>query len=292
MVSVIIPTYNRADTIIRSVKSVLNQTYKDIEVIVVDDCSVDNTIDLLEKIQDKDSRLKILKHQYNAGACAARNTGIEYATGNYIAFHDSDDEWLNNKLEIQLNQIKLDKADICISAVNRINFQYGNGVYPILKDGIISKKELHSRFMVCTPTILAKKDVFKLCKFDPDVKRMQDFDWAIRASELFVFCAVSSPLVNVYLQSNSITSYDYEKMLNIWYFFSSKYKNIMEKDPYLYGFIHTELADTMTLLNQNASYVYRKIYKITKENKSLIKYIMSVLHILKPYYLLKKRFLK
>ena len=61
--------------------------FPNLEVIVVDDCSVDNTIDLLEKIQDKDSRLKILKHQYNAGACAARNTGIEYATGNYIAFN-------------------------------------------------------------------------------------------------------------------------------------------------------------------------------------------------------------
>lgn len=292
MVSVIIPTYNRVNTIVRSINSVLNQTYKDIEVIVVDDCSSDNTISVLEEIQVKDNRLKIVKHKCNEGACVARNTGIAHATGSYIAFHDSDDEWVHNKLEIQLKQLEINHADVCVSAVNRSDFQYGNGIYPVLKDGLISKQELHSRFMVCTPTVIGKKEVFELYKFDPEVKRMQDFDWAVRASESFVFCAVSAPLVNVYLQNDSITSYDYRKVLNNWHFFLKKYERTMEKDSYLYKFIYTELADTMTLLNQNSSDIYRKIYKRTKDNKSLVKYIMSVLHILKPYYLLKKSLAK
>ncbi len=287
MVSVIIPTYNRSDTIVRSVNSVLNQTYKDIEVIVVDDYSKDNTTEILGKIQDK--RLKILCHQKNEGACAARNTGIKYAQGDYIAFHDSDDEWVERKLEIQLKQLKETKADVCISSVNRINFKYGNGINPVLKEGIISKKELHSRFMVCTPTIVAKKEVFELYKFDPEVKRMQDFDWAIRASEKYTFCAVALPLVNVYLQEDSITSYDYNKMLSVWLFFQDKYKKLMENDLDLYEFINTELADTMTLLNKNASNIYMKNYQKTKKKKELVKYIMSILRILRPYYLLRKK---
>lgn len=97
MVSVIIPSYNRENTIVRAVNSVLNQTYKDIEVIVVDDCSKDRTLELLSSI--KDERLKFFKLEKNSGACVARNFGIEKANGEFIAFQDSDDEWLPEKLK-------------------------------------------------------------------------------------------------------------------------------------------------------------------------------------------------
>lgn len=84
MVTVIIPSYNREKTIKRAVDSVLNQTYKDIEVIVVDDCSTDNTLDVVKSI--KDSRLKVFKLNENSGACVARNFGIEKAK--YVAITD------------------------------------------------------------------------------------------------------------------------------------------------------------------------------------------------------------
>lgn len=94
-VSVIIPTYNRADTILRAVRSVLSQTYHDWELIIVDDGSTDNTI---EKIKDIDPRLKIIT-QNNQGASAARNVGIQASCGKYIAMLDSDDGWYPNYLE-------------------------------------------------------------------------------------------------------------------------------------------------------------------------------------------------
>ena len=92
-VSVIIPTYNRAHLVGRAIKSVLNQTYRDFEIIVVDDGSTDNTKDIIKEFQKKDKRIKYIPYEKNKGGSAARNTGIKAAKGEYIAFLDSDDEW-------------------------------------------------------------------------------------------------------------------------------------------------------------------------------------------------------
>jgi len=100
-VSVIIPTYNRAHLVGRSIQSVINQTYQDFEIIVVDDGSTDNTEDIIKEFQKKDKRIKHIKHNKNKGGSAARNTGIRAARGEYIAFLDSDDEWMPTKLEKQ-----------------------------------------------------------------------------------------------------------------------------------------------------------------------------------------------
>ena len=91
-VSVIIPTYNRAYLIDRSIQSVLNQTYQDFELIVVDDGSTDNTEDIIRQFQEKDKRIKYIKYDKNKGGSAARNTGIKNSVRKYIAFQDSDDE--------------------------------------------------------------------------------------------------------------------------------------------------------------------------------------------------------
>jgi glycosyltransferase involved in cell wall biosynthesis len=96
MVSVIMPTFNRADTIQRSIRSVQAQTFTDWELIVVDDGSTDNTVALIEGC---DPRLKILR-QENQGAVGARNAGLRASAGSYIAFLDSDDEWLPHHLEL------------------------------------------------------------------------------------------------------------------------------------------------------------------------------------------------
>ena len=109
LISVIIPTYNRENKIIDAVRSVLEQTYINIEVIVIDDGSTDDTYLMLDKIEDK--RLKYV-YQENSGACVARNRGIKEAKGKYIAFHDSDDIWHKDKLEKQIRVLEKTNADI------------------------------------------------------------------------------------------------------------------------------------------------------------------------------------
>ncbi|RKD89147.1 glycosyltransferase family 2 protein [Halopiger aswanensis] len=105
-VSVVIPTYNRADTLPRAIESALAQTIDDLEVIVVDDGSTDDTESVLSDYEREDSRVRPVVHETNRGANAARNTGIEWAHGEYVAFLDSDDEWHPEKLERQLDALE------------------------------------------------------------------------------------------------------------------------------------------------------------------------------------------
>ena len=96
MISIVVPVYNAAPYIENTVQMVLQQTYQDFELILVDDCSTDNSVALLEELleQRKDVRLRLVKKERNQGAAAARNTGLDMASGRYIAFLDADDVWL------------------------------------------------------------------------------------------------------------------------------------------------------------------------------------------------------
>ncbi|WP_324759917.1 glycosyltransferase family 2 protein [Haloarcula sp. GH36] len=102
-VSVVIPTYNRADTVRRAIESALAQTVTDIEVVVVDDGSTDDTAAVVAGIDDE--RVRYITHEGNRGRSVARNTGIDAARGEYVAFLDSDDHWLPGKLERQLDEL-------------------------------------------------------------------------------------------------------------------------------------------------------------------------------------------
>lgn len=208
MISVIIPAFNREKTIERAVRSVLNQTYSDVEVIVVDDGSTDNTSDVVKSIVD--DRLIYHALDKNSGACIARNKGIAMAKGDYIAFQDSDDEWLENKLEIQLKKMLENHAEISFCQFRRFDSK-GISVSPQIGEGIILRDDLLKESVVSTQTILAKRECFSEILFDPQMPRMQDYDICIRLSEKYNFYFVKSPLVNMYVQNDSIST-DWEKL--------------------------------------------------------------------------------
>ncbi|MEC4620509.1 glycosyltransferase family 2 protein [Bacillus paranthracis] len=105
-ISIIVPTYNASKFIEATVHSILNQTFQDWELIVIDDCSTDNTVRKLDEFRKNDKRIRVKVLEENSGAAIARNTGINMARGRYIAFLDSDDLWLPQKLEKQLNFMK------------------------------------------------------------------------------------------------------------------------------------------------------------------------------------------
>ena len=126
LVSVVIPTYNRADLIYRAVDSVRLQTYQNWEIIVVDDCSQEDIAGAVQKIND--DRITFIRHNTNKGGSEARNTGIKQAKGEYVAFLDSDDIWLPQKLELQLKAIV--EADVNKeSVVSYTKFQKSDRVF-------------------------------------------------------------------------------------------------------------------------------------------------------------------
>lgn len=122
LVSIITPVYNAERFIKDTVISVINQTYKDWEMILVDDCSIDNSQKIIQEISSKDKRIRYIKLKQNSGAAVSRNRAISEAKGRYIAFLDSDDIWMNNKLETQLLFMKK----------NNIGFSFTN--YQVMKE--------------------------------------------------------------------------------------------------------------------------------------------------------------
>ena len=111
VVSIIVPVYNTKDYLACCIESLLGQTYTELEIILVDDGSTDDSLDICRNYQMLDSRIHVL-HQNNQGVSAARNLGLDAATGDYITFVDSDDELCLNAIEILLNCIRKNQGDI------------------------------------------------------------------------------------------------------------------------------------------------------------------------------------
>jgi len=120
LVSVVMPVYNAAATLEKSVASVLAQSYRELELLAVDDGSRDDSLARLERLAAADARVRVLRMPANAGVAAARNLGLDAAQGRYIAFVDSDDGWLPHKLERQLAAMRARGARVSYTAYDRI----------------------------------------------------------------------------------------------------------------------------------------------------------------------------
>lgn len=121
LVSIITPSYNSSEFISNTINSVLSQTFQNWELIIIDDCSQDNSIQVITKWCETDNRIQLIQLTENSGAAVARNKGIEVAGGRYIAFLDSDDIWLPNKLEKQLKFMQDNQYSFTFTAYNKVD---------------------------------------------------------------------------------------------------------------------------------------------------------------------------
>ena len=212
-ISVVIPTYNRESKILKSINSVLNQTYKNIEVLVIDDNSTDNTKDVVKSIKDK--RLKYIKLPKNMGSCYARNIGIKKAKGKYITFQDSDDVYDSKKIEKQYLNLKNNKSDMDFCKVkiikkdNSIIFPNDEQIKSINENKILD--ELCNGNFISTQAIFVKRKIIKKYMFDEDLQRLQDFDLVLRMIPNINCSFTDEVLVNLYNQKDSISN-DYNKL--------------------------------------------------------------------------------
>lgn len=208
-VSIVIPSYNRAHLLGRAIRSVLNQTYKNFEVIVVDDASTDDTAEIVKTF--KDDRIQYILHDANAGGAAARNTGIRASRGEYIAFQDSDDEWFPEKLEKQMTLFEQVSAETGVVYTGFWRVRNNHKTY-IPPDGIKQKegdihRELLKRNFVSTQTVVVKKECLEQSGlFDERLPRLQDWELFIRLSKLYEFKFVAEPLVIAHFTPESISA--------------------------------------------------------------------------------------
>lgn len=207
-VSVIIPTYNRADTIESSVRSVLQQTYCDFELIVVDDASTDKTQEVLERIDDP--RLTVFRTANNGGAARARNLGLEYAKAPLVAFQDSDDFWLPTKLASQIAVLNAAGAQ-CVGTFCSFIYLAGRrtAILPRAEEiapGDIADTLLR-RNLISTQTLLARRaDLEAIGGFDAAMPRFQDWEISIRLTRRGEVRHDPTPLVVVRAMPNSIST--------------------------------------------------------------------------------------
>lgn len=179
LISVIVPTYNSHDTIINCIKSILAQTYKKIEIIVIDDGSTDKTVELLYKFNNyQKNKIHILK-QENKGPSVARNVGINYAHGEYIAFLDSDDEWYPQKIEKQILILQKNKEVVMIGCLYSIGDKqiFQNKPPRIQK---ISLKKLLLKNQFITSTVICKQDILHKYNFNEKQKYSEDYNLWIK----------------------------------------------------------------------------------------------------------------
>jgi len=208
-VSVIIPTHNRSQILKRAVISVLNQSYQDFEVIVIDDASTDETTEIVRKFEDK--RIKYIRHKQNKGAPAARNTGLRVSNSEYIAFLDDDDEWLPEKLEMQITAFKAARPNVGVIYTAFWRVQNGKKkFFPPSKikhkQGNLYEQLLNGNF-IGLPTVIAKKQCFeKVGLFDECLPRLQDWEFLIRCAQQYQFIYIDKPLLISYHTDKSISS--------------------------------------------------------------------------------------
>jgi glycosyltransferase involved in cell wall biosynthesis len=252
-VSVVIPTYNRMKSLPRSVESVLRQTFEDIELIVVDDCSTDGTWDYLNSVRDP--RLRIIRHEVNKGAGAARNTGFRAAQAELVAFQDSDDEWLVTKLAIQVEEYRrANSAEYgAIYCAKITNGEGKFGVYgprevqymPLpgyeKTSGDISH-ELVRHALVSTQTLMVRKDLLHAVGgFDETLKLGEDWDMTTSLSRITKFLFVDKPLVLCFTSPDSISKVKTNQAFARKMMLESHY-DLIAQDRALHAYYLTEIS--------------------------------------------------
>lgn len=236
-VSVIIPTFNRAHLIGKAIKSVLNQTYKDFEIIVVDDGSTDNTEEIVKSFTD--FKIHYICHKHNRGASTARNTAIKASRGEYFAFLDSDDEWLPEKLDKQMKIFESESSEVGVVYTGDYYVDEKDKeikkVHIPRKEGYIYEELLAGNYVGTPSALLVKKECFtKVGLFDEDLSGSEDYDMWFRIAKYYKFRYVKDLLVVCLIHNNQITA-NSEVMIEGVKRIQKKYSKEFRKRPYSYS---------------------------------------------------------
>lgn len=289
LVSVIIPLYNAAEFVGETIESVLAQTYKKWELIIVDDCSTDHSVDVVKFYSQKYSKIRLIESENNAGGPATpRNIGMQNAEGEFIAFLDADDIWDSMKLEVQVDFMKK-QEEIFIIGTNAETFpeRYKNKLY-LRKDVHISLDYLLKTNKFITSSVLIRSEfVSTLGYFDEDKRAVavEDYDYWLRFLMYKSDCGyvINKPLVKYRIHSQNISLNKeksgighYDRLIYIYkkypaFFSIDKIKELEENKEYLNllravkDAYHRGQLSTFQIINKNEIQMYDRFMLVAKK---------------------------
>lgn len=232
LITIITPTYNRAHLIRKAINSILEQTYKNWEYVIIDDASTDNTEEIVRSFADP--RINFIKCKKNRGNAVARNIGVDAAKGEFIAFLDSDDEYFPNYLEeAYAKLINSSKADFLWSGTRTytIDGSYTESIW-IPKRKQEPNQFLYELHVGIGRGFLINKKCFNNLKFDERLRTAVDTDFLIRLKQNYTYSVLEKVLLSINTQPGSVRSNFSEKKKS-YSIIISKHRDIIDKDNYL-----------------------------------------------------------
>ena len=216
--TVIIPTQNKRESLKRAIQSVIDQSFSDWELYVVND-----SVSVIESYAD--NRIIIISNENEAGANGSRNTGIKYSLGKYIAFLDDDDEWMPEKLTLQYELMEKEHSILSFTGKNIfINTNYKKYSF---RNSYLWMLNFHN-FVGTTSSVMILRDAIKLVDgFDTSLTQLQDYDLFLRLKNHGKFSGINAPLVNYYMDET-----DEHVSLHWWNFYKSVFR-IWLKQPWI-----------------------------------------------------------
>lgn len=262
MVSVVITTYKREpQMVLRALDSALAQTYRDLEIIIVDDSPSDfsaredvHAVVEMRQHENPEINIRYIAHTENKGACIARNTGLEVAAGEFIAYLDDDDEWLPEKIEKQMqvmqksdaglvycgNMVKNDKTGLCTNAEK----EYFRGK--------VFKRLLYNNFIASTSYPLIRKECLKeVGGFDPLMQAAQDYDVWLRLAERYEVDYVPEPLVLYHEHEGERITTNPKKKISGLERINQKYAHYLDTDRKLWWIRNLSVAYYYAMAHDN-----------------------------------------
>lgn len=233
LVSIITPNYNASKYIAATVESVLNQTYSNWELLIIDDCSTDNSVEIIKTFQKKDERIKLIELTQNVGPAVVRNKGISEAQGCYLTFIDSDDIWLTNFIEISIRKVK-NSTGFVFASYHR----FDEDLKPYYKDFIVPSKVTYSDILKSNAIscLTAFIDIQKLGKlYMPEILYRQDMGlWLQYLKNIDFAIGIKEPLAIYRIRKKSHSRNKWNLLKHQWKFYRNVAKLSILKSFYYF----------------------------------------------------------
>lgn len=237
LVSIIIPTYNRAQLIQQTINSIQKQALTDWECIVVDDNSTDNTSIILDRICQEDNRIKYYKNENSKGAPGARNTGLKYSNSPWVLFFDSDNTMSPYMVEKLYKYSSETEADVitCWSNIIDRNLNTIIGNFNWFCEGDILEDLITAKTYVDTNSALIKKEKIEVCGgWSEDCPSFQEWDLHLRLCQTSKYTTIKETLTNYYINGEDTISKDRNREIEGYLYILKKYNNLWKRYPDYY----------------------------------------------------------